>query len=147
MSQTEQGKAYRAREVQVAELTTLFLANMSAEDANKAAEATVQEIETRNAEEQRRKDAEGSIPCHQYFIGGYWVDCSPERYSQFRLCPTRILYSHPANVAALEARVKVLVGALAKVDYAARKDSLIDAERLESVRSIIRATLTREGGE
>ncbi|MFT9221950.1 MAG: hypothetical protein ABF493_10390 [Gluconobacter oxydans] len=55
--------------------------------------------------------------------------------------------AQPANVAALEARVKALVEALKKADYAARKDSLIDAERLESVRSIIRAALTREGAE
>lgn len=51
MTETGQNHAYRAREVQVAELTTLFLANMNAEDASKAAEATVQEIEARCAEE------------------------------------------------------------------------------------------------
>jgi len=59
-----------------------------------------------NAAEQRRKDAEGCIPVHQFFMDGIWTDCSP------KVCANqpcrRILYTRPANVAALEARVKEL---------------------------------------
>lgn len=128
------------------------------------------------AEEARRVDAEVQEPLHQFFIGGYWVDCTASRYSKVRHCEKRILYARPANVAALEARVKVLKEALViavsgleqvkdgeRGGYNARNGKFVslqmsDGERADIIHSDVttecegaletaRAALTHEGWE
>lgn len=68
--------------------------------------------EARGAEEQRRKDAEGQEPVYQVYKDDYygWFDCTKSEWEIDERDPDRkrILYTRPANVAAMEARVKDL---------------------------------------
>ena len=76
----------------------------------------ITEAEDRGAEEQRRKDAEGQRPVAwqvRDMRGGAWTwkKCSErahEEYKKHSTIETRELFCRPANVAALEARVKEL---------------------------------------
>ncbi|GBR03254.1 hypothetical protein [Gluconobacter cerinus] len=87
--------------------------------------------EARGAEEQRRKDAEGDRPVAwqvRDMRGGAWPwkQCSEsahEEYKKHSTVETRELFSRPANVAALEARIAELTEAeqLARADAEASK--------------------------
>ncbi|WP_139064395.1 hypothetical protein [Gluconobacter morbifer] len=148
--------------MQVSELTVLFRANMPWDQAMTAADAFVSEIEARCAEEQRRKDAEGQEPfayvsqedantpknAHGLEQFGEYCD---KKYEYFQVP----LYTHPANVAALKARVKVLEdvgrGYLKTQDVIHEKGlfgaSLDEFNLRDAARDSFRAALTREGGE
>ena len=66
----------------------------------------------RGAAEQRRKDGDEQEAVYQVYRGDYygWFDCKKSEWEEDEREPEhkRILYAHPANVAALEARVKEL---------------------------------------
>ncbi|MBS1067289.1 hypothetical protein [Gluconobacter cerinus] len=119
--------------------------------------------EARGAEEQRRKDAEGyGRPVYQWHLtpDDNWVTAvDATELEQVRNgypdSETRTLYTRPANVAVLEARVKVLEEALKKADkfitngiefgFIRMPDSDTPDSALDTP-GIIRAALTREGG-
>ncbi|WP_139064386.1 hypothetical protein [Gluconobacter morbifer] len=153
--------------MQVSELTVLFRANMPWDQPMTAADTFVSEIEARCAEEQRRKDAEGkelidltALKAEQGF------DCDEGRLDPGVLDKIKKGRLTPANVAALEARVKVLEDAInAACERLSAPAWTICAnthcERADECRSpaecggtgkpgalrILRAALTREGGE
>ena len=150
-----QNSGVRTRDEQIEALTSQFgeEGTFSYIDDWDAATRHILEAEARGAAEQRRKDAEGQKPivwAHRNHIEDVpyasrnkpFVVSTEDIYSPDVSVP---LYTHPANVAALEAMVKELEGVLGKIEYASRKDSLSETERLESVRAIARTALKREG--
>lgn len=151
MSQTGQNRSVRTRD-QVIQLLTDLKDGFTHT-------ATVPEIydeirdqvlaEARGAEEQRRKDAEGQEPVmwQKQHIDGTWSWTTCHAFHEANGTPTRGLYTHPANVAALEARVQELEKA------ATDAVALIRNGRPVLARSVLQrvttdcASLTREGGE
>ncbi|MFT9115436.1 MAG: hypothetical protein ABF443_15295 [Acetobacter malorum] len=112
MTQTEQNSAFRSREAQEDSLTYHLGGLQAAKNFRRLARAMIQEAEARGAEEQRRKDAEVCEAVYQYqYSDQSWCDTSREAYERHTaLDPndTRILYTRPANVAALEAALKAI---------------------------------------
>ncbi|MEW9274384.1 hypothetical protein [Gluconobacter oxydans] len=151
MSQTGQNRSVRTRD-QVIQLLTDLKDGFTHT-------ATVPEIydeirdqvlaEARGAEEQRRKDAEGQEPVmwQKQHIDGTWSWTTCHAFHEANGTPTRGLYTRPANVAALEARVQELEKA------ATDAVALIRNGRPVLARSVLQrvttdcAALTREGGE
>lgn len=93
------------------------------------------------AAEQRRKAEDEVSAIYQLDIAG-WCDVSKEDFftSEADDSKKRILYTHPANVAALEARVKEMGEALCRI---ADSEAFCGSQTL---RHTARAALTREGG-
>ncbi|KXV12591.1 FAD-binding protein [Gluconobacter oxydans] len=180
----EQNKPVRSREEQISALWDALAEGKSHPNSDiysNAAAAHVDEAEARGAAQQRRKDGEGQEPVA-------WIDASelPERgnnmgTSEASLSPrkthyeTTPLYTHPANVAALEGRIAELEGALKEAaialeqvkdgergGYRSRNGKFVsiqmsDGERADIIHSdvtteceraleIARAALKREGG-
>jgi len=115
MTQTEQNSAVRTNQIEV--LTEHFMtAGYPPIPARKLAEDTVAEAEARGAAEQRRKEAEGyGTPVYQWRLTSddNWVTAvDAEELGQvqngYPASETRTLYTRPANVAALEARIAEL---------------------------------------
>ncbi|MFT8951748.1 MAG: hypothetical protein ABF979_05675 [Gluconobacter sp.] len=128
------------------------------------------QAEVRGAEEQRRKDAEGhGRPVYQWRLtpDDNWVTAvDSTELEQVRngypASETRTLFTRPANVAALEARVKVLETEVAEKGLAAvhllavlHRPDLTKTQKIEAAKrqldaqfitGNIRAALTREGG-
>lgn len=46
-----------------------------------------------------------------------------------------------------DAKIAALIKAMEKIEYASRKDSLTEHERLQSVRTVVCATLSRYGSD
>ncbi|MBS1060729.1 hypothetical protein [Gluconobacter sp. Dm-44] len=166
-----QEQKVRTRDGQVISLSLLLTALASGIPANddpdaamKTAEHHILEAESRDAAEQRRKDAEGQQP-----VGWQWLDAKsgwlqiihddPATHAQEMEemgIPCRPVYLGPANVAALEARVKDLEAALAAsakvaVEHGNEKVRMETAlvEILQNparAKEISAAALTREGG-
>jgi len=91
-------------------------------------EKAVLEAEARGAAEQRRKDGEGAGPVGR--VTGHWADGTPMFDSWDTAKPLPLgafVYDRPATVAALEARVKELEGALKEAAYALER--VKDGER------------------
>lgn len=126
------------------------------------------EAEARGAAEQRRKDAEGSRSVHQWRLTAddEWVNAVDlveleQVRNVYPNSETRTLYTRPANVAALEARIAEL-----QAENNHQRTQILEfrnddrrirlaAERVCSVREgseifeariALRAALTREGG-
>ncbi|MBF0858199.1 hypothetical protein HKD24_03095 [Gluconobacter sp. LMG 31484] len=167
MTQNTEQKV-RTRHEQIADLVEALSDEVWLPDHKSYCERMLMEAESRGTAEQRRKDAEGYLfynrdtgteylPYHPVESGectdaenireatrsellselqGAWVSWKEDRAEKDKIA---------ANVAALEARVKELEEALGKIEYASRKDSLSETERLESVRAVVRAALKREG--
>lgn len=123
------------------------------------------EAEQRGAAEQRRKDVEGSRSVHQWRLTAddEWVNAVDlveleQVRNGYPNSETRTLYTHPANVAALEARIAELEAAIQDY-FDARVGCEIECvsrtgeperrakEAARAVlRAALRASLTREGG-
>lgn len=116
MTQTGQNSAVRTREEQIEDLTSLFGEEGTftfVDDRDAATKHILEaeaEAEVRGAEEQRRKDAEGQEPVmwQKQHIDGTWSWTTCHAFHEANGTPTRGLYTRPANVAALEARVQEL---------------------------------------
>lgn len=159
MTQTEQKSAVRTFGQQVVALgeCLFFSDRISLLDSTDIASRHIQEAEARGAEEQRRKDAEGYEPVYQIKLkggNGSWQDVADlETYQEF-IEPhwlRRTLYTRPANVAALEARVKALEVErdryrLALQDIEGLKAYYTRGEPAHKMQRMARAALTREGG-
>jgi len=110
--------AFRTREAQIETMTVHYMeAGFPINAARRLARDGVAEAEARGAAEQRRKDVEGAVA---------WVDPTFLPSSDYPWTDARLLledgtkgtiplYTRPANVAAHEARVKELEGALRNV--------------------------------
>ncbi|MFT8851552.1 hypothetical protein [Acetobacter orientalis] len=163
-----QNTEQKARKNQIEVLTWHFvMAGFPPFPARKLAEDMVSEAEARGAAEQRRKDAEGQEPVAwvrpSEWNDSWWNNSWPIRTGAWRSCQLREftipLFDRPANVAALEARVKVLEAenekfrnAMSKIaahvgGFASPNCSVdfMTSAIPEEVRLSF-ATLTREGG-
>jgi len=90
------------------------------EEITARASSHILEAEARGAADQRRKDAEGVEPVkvevHTEWFG--WCEIPMDHFEESEH-PKRLLFTRPANVAALEDRVKELEGELgALLDWA-----------------------------
>ncbi|WP_408872924.1 hypothetical protein [Gluconobacter roseus] len=152
-----QSSAFRSRDAQIRAIANDWIdTGMGRDIAYEWASEVVHEAEARGAAEQRRKDAEGQEPVGYVSHGGleYLASGKGMRVQNLYGYPDNTwpvpLYTRPANVAALEARVKELEG---------ERDALkkqIQAMNPGSARPVIhsptrfmddsRAALTREGG-
>ena len=99
----------RTREEQVNDLVEALWDGMCRKDAEKSASMIIDEAMALGVAEQRRKDVEACCPVHQVWndLDAKWEDC-PEGEEDWRWehadeCDQRIFYTHPANVATLEA--------------------------------------------
>ena len=114
----EQNKPVRSREDQIEALASQFGEEdtFSYVDDRDAAAQHILEAESRGAAEQRRKDAEGCRAVHQWrpAKGMAWHDCTKKQQDTEASLgyETRTLYTHPANVAAMEDRVRELEGVI-----------------------------------
>ena len=114
------------------------------------------EAEARGAAEQRRKDADGHEPAGYVSCGAleHLATKSGMRvqnlYGYSENAWPIPLYDHPANVAALEARVKELETNQRKdaqvIHWLAEKLKQTDPEAKSDYELLARAALTREGG-
>ncbi|MFT8354544.1 MAG: hypothetical protein ABF617_08060 [Gluconobacter japonicus] len=162
MSQT-----FRSRDEQMADLADCLIKDGSGfhrSTIDYTAYSFIEEAEVRGAAEERAKAAEGQEPvAWQYEAEGLgeWINrevgygpyiwrlcCShykPDmgRPSYRNLSP---LYDRPANVAALEARVKELEGVCRHVVWTVEEHGL-GSRGHDSAVQAARAALTREGGE
>lgn len=106
--QKPESAEFRTREAQVADLSSLFF-NFC--DPRGVARSQILEAEARGAAEQRRKDAEGAEPVAWIIAQGFYVPFVTLDAGLLRGRPHSVitpLYTRPANVAALEDRVKEL---------------------------------------
>ena len=108
----EQNKPVRSREEQ-AKVLISRINDMTMDYPSREIPLALAEAEARGAAEQRRKDAEGQEPV------GYALRPEMELRKAFNVWPSPMatrtdwnvpLYSHPANVAALEGRIAELEG-------------------------------------
>lgn len=99
-----------------------------------------------SASEQRRKDAEGQEPAGKVIAtfesGQFMVDPHPQIN---RVKTGEYVYTRPANVAALEARVKQLEGICRHVIWTEEEHGL-GSRGHDSALQAARAALTHEGG-
>ncbi|MBF0859380.1 hypothetical protein HKD24_09155 [Gluconobacter sp. LMG 31484] len=150
-----QNSAVRTREEQIEALTSQFgeEGTFSYVDDRDAATRHILEAEARGAAEQRRKDAEEQEP----FAYVSQIDAntpkSPQGLEQFgEYCDKKCdyfqvpLYTHPANVAALEARVKELEEAKLTFLRLVSRAQMCVPELYEGWHIDARAALKREGG-
>ncbi|KXV23868.1 hypothetical protein AD942_11080 [Gluconobacter japonicus] len=120
-------------------------------------DAQILEIVTEYAAWRDRKDAGEQEPVmwQKQLLDGTWSWSTCHAAHEANGTPTRALYTRPANVAALEARVKALEGVLQKADEFVTNGiefgyiRMPDADTPDTALAtpgIIRAALTREGG-
>lgn len=114
----------------------------------------IKEAEARGAEEQRRKDAEAQVPVAWIFHArlrgtSAWrtfVDTNRPEENPSNIRNVSPLYDRPANVSALEARVKMLEGDRDRLFAALRTIASTGGATVGWMRRTARAALTREGG-
>ena len=106
----------RSREEHIIELgARIFVGMRNHTDSMCEAQRYIDEAEARGAAEQRRKDGEGRKASQFYANGCYYTTLQAALRDHPR--PVIIpLYTHPANVAALEGRIAELEGALRAAD-------------------------------
>ena len=109
----EQNEPVRSRDEQIEDLASqIFFGARNHTDGMFEAKRHIEEAEARGAAEQRRKDGEGQEPVYQVYRGDYygWFDCKKSEWEEDDRDPEhkRVLYTHPANVAALEGRIAEL---------------------------------------
>ncbi|AQS90491.1 hypothetical protein A0U94_05400 [Gluconobacter albidus] len=118
MTQEQKG-AVRARDEQISDFSSDLLVEKQLKNSvvlKDRLHVELTEAEARGAEEQRRKDAEDCAPRYQVWNNnpGFWDDCPEDeedwRWEHATEADRRILYTRPANVAALEARIAELEG-------------------------------------
>ncbi|MBF0877219.1 hypothetical protein HKD21_10215 [Gluconobacter cerevisiae] len=154
MSQTEQKREYG----EAMALEIMRALGLSPHDLPKLARYARKCFED-GAAEQRRKDAEGQEPVYQVYRGDYygWFDCKKSEWEEDERDPEhkRVLYAHPANVAALEARIAELEaerdslrGAL--IECGLNASALLGPKLVENIPTEVRlkiAALTRDGDQ
>jgi len=109
--QKPESAEFRTREAQKTALAEALEDGMSRHASTEEAERHIAEAEARGAAEQRRKDAEGDDPKAWIVTQGFYVPFVTLDVGLLRGKPHSIvtpLYTRPANVAALEDRVKEL---------------------------------------
>ena len=116
----EQNKPVRSREEQAKALISR-INDMTMDYPSREIPPALAEAEARGAAEQRRKDAEGQeavawclMTSDQQIINGIHMEkCHAEDWKHRRASDTLTpLYTHPTNVAAQEARIAELEGAI-----------------------------------
>jgi len=157
MTQVEQNGAFRTRNEQQTALIAIIEVGDMVDPFKRmeAAKLHILEAEARGAAEQRRKDAEGQKPVawclvtsDQQIINGIHVEkCHAEDWKHRRASDTLTpLYTHPANVAVMEARIAEL-----EEYYEAHEDQHetgvlnMTPKQYDRI-ARARAALTREGG-
>ena len=166
----EQNEPVRSRDRQIVGLgARIFVGMRNHTDSKCEAQRHIEEAEARGAEEQRRKDAEGQEPAGYASRGALEhlaTRSAPRVQNLYGYSDNRWdipLYTHPANVAALEARVKELEEAIedyfsaragCEVECVSRTGEPEQGAKREARNDLriaferkISAALKREGGE